>query len=152
MMRTYRVRAPLLGLVLALLPGCKSVNLYTTRAPDMEEAEAPQISTFAAGERPGIVVDLPKHCGWGRRVGTVWVEEVISHRAVWHQSRFMRNGSRYCFIPDGEGLKSGTYVVTVRAAGETDQNVATAWRSFRASIGTIRGDGEPVAVRLFDVQ
>ena len=151
-MRTNCVRVLLLALVLALAPGCKSVKVYTTRAADMHEAEAPQLTTFAAGEQPGIVVDLPKHCAWGRRVGTVWGEEAISRRAVWHLSQFMRNGSRYYFIPDRENLKSGTYVVTLRAAGEPDPDVATAWRTMRASIGTLRGDGEPVAVRIFDVQ
>lgn len=151
-MRTYCVRVLLLALLLALSPGCKSVNVYTTSAADMREAKAPQLATFAAAEQPAIVVDLPNHCGWGRRVGTVWVEEAVSGRAVWHQSQFMRNGSRYYFVPDREGLKSGTYVVTLRAAHEAHSDLAAAWRTFRASIATLRGDGDPVAVTMLDVQ
>jgi len=151
-MRTYCVRVLLLALVLALMPGCSSVKVYTTGAADMHGAQVPQLTTFAAAEQPAIVVDLPKHCGWGRRVGTVWVEEAVSGRAVWHQSQFMRNGSRYYFVPEREGLKSGTYLVTLRAARETHSDLATAWRNFRASIATLRGDGDPVAVRILDVQ
>jgi hypothetical protein len=116
----------LLALVLALSPGCKSVKVYATRAADMHEAKAPRLITFEAGEQPAIVVDLPKHCLWGQKAGAIWVEEAISGSAVWHQSQFMREGSRYYFIP--EGLKSGTYVATLRA------------------------EGEPVAVMNFDVQ
>jgi hypothetical protein len=125
-MRTNCVRVLLLALVLALSPGCKSVKVYATRAADMHEAKAPRLITFEAGEQPEIVVDLPKHCLWGQKVGAIWVEEAISGRAVWHQSQFMRNGSRYGFVP--EGLKSGTYVATLRA------------------------EGEPVAVMNFDIQ
>ena len=126
MMRTNCVRVLLLALVLALLPGCKSVRVYTTRAADMREAKAPRLITFEEGEQPAIVVDLPKHCLWGEKVGTVWVEEAISGRSVWHLSQFMRQGSRYYFVP--EDLKSGTYVATLRA------------------------EGDPVAATNFDVQ
>jgi len=125
-MRTNCARMLLLALVLALSPGCKSVKVYATRAADMHEAKAPRLITFEAGEQPAIVVDLPKHCLWGQKAGAIWVEEAISGSAVWHQSQFMREGSRYYFIP--EGLKSGTYVATLRA------------------------EGEPVAVMNFDVQ
>jgi hypothetical protein len=151
-MKTSCVRVLLLALALALLPGCKSVKVYTTRAADMHEAKAPQLATFAAAEQPAVVVDLPKHCAWGRRVGTVWVEEAISGRAVWHQSQFMRNGSRYYFVPEREGLQRGTFIVTLRAAGEPDPDLATAWRTLRTSIATLRGEGRPVAVRILDVQ
>jgi hypothetical protein len=92
----------------------------------MQEANAPRLITFAEGEQPAIVVDLPKHCAWGQKVGTVWVEEAVSGRSVWHTSQFMRQGSKYYFVP--EDLKSGTYVATLRA------------------------EGEPVATTNFDVQ
>jgi hypothetical protein len=105
----------LLALVLALLPGCKSVKV-ATRAADMHEDNAPRLISFEAGVQPAIVVDLPKHCGWGQKVGVVWVEEAISGRSVWHLSQFMRQGSRYYFVP--EGLASGTYVATLRTEGE----------------------------------
>jgi hypothetical protein len=116
----------LLALVLALLPGCKSVKVYATRADGMREAKAPQIITFKEGEQPAIVVDLPKHCLWGQKVGTVWVEEAVSGRSVWHLSQFMRKGSKYYFVP--EDLKSGTYMATLRA------------------------EGDPVATTIFDLQ
>jgi len=153
-MRTYCVRGLLLALVLvlALLPGCKSVKVYTTRAADMQEAKAPQLTTFAAAEQPAIVVDLPEHCAWGRRVGTVWVEEAISHRAVWHLSQFMRNGSRYYFVPDRDGLQRVTFIVTLRTESEPDPGTATAWRTLRTSMATLQGEGGPVAVMIFDVQ
>jgi hypothetical protein len=115
-MRTNCVRVLLLALVLALLPGCKSVKVYATRAAVMRDANAPRLITFEPGEQPAIVVDLPKHCMWGQKVGTVWVEEAITGRSVWHVSEFMRQGSKYYFVP--EDLKSGTYVATLRAEGE----------------------------------
>ncbi len=115
-MRTNYARVLLLGLVLALMPGCKSVQVYTTRAADMQKPEAPRLITFGPGEEPVIVVDLPKHCSWGQQAGAVWVEEAVSGRSIWHETQFMRNGSRYFFIP--QGLEGGTYVATLRAEGE----------------------------------
>jgi hypothetical protein len=125
-MRTDFVRVLLLALVLALLPGCKTVKVYATRSAVMHEANAPRLTAFEAGEQPAIVVDLPKHCLWGQKVGAIWVEDAVSGRAVWHQSQFMRERSKYYFVP--EDLKSGTYIVTLRA------------------------EGEPVAVMNFDVK
>jgi len=115
-MRTNCVRVLLVALVLALLPGCSSPQVYTTKVAEMHKDKAPRLVTFEENEQPAIVADLPKHCLWGQKVGTVWVEEAISGRGVWHQSQFMRQGAKYYFIP--EGLKRGTYLVTLRAEGE----------------------------------
>lgn len=115
-MRTKCGRMLWLALVLALLAGCKSVQVYTTRAADMKDPKAPRLITFGPGEEPVIVVDLPKHCTWGQQVGAVWVEEAVSGRSIWHDSQFMRAGSKYYFIPPG--LESGTYLATLRAEGE----------------------------------
>ncbi len=82
----------------------------------MHDAKAPRLIAFEPGEQPAIVVDLPKHCLWGQKVGSVWVEEAISGRAVWHQSQFMRQGSEYYFLP--QGLGRGTYLVVLQAEGE----------------------------------
>jgi hypothetical protein len=125
-MRRQWARVLLLAAVLAVLPGCRSAQVYATREAAIHEAKPPRIIAFEAGEKPVIVVDLPKHCLWGQKVGSVWVEEAVSGRAVWHQSQFMRQGSKYYFIP--EGLERGTYLVVLRA------------------------EGEPVAVTNFDVR
>jgi hypothetical protein len=106
----------LLVAALALLPGCKSVQFYATRSTSMHDEKAPRLQTFQPGEQAVIVVNLPKHCHWGEQVGTVWLDEAMSSRTVWHQSQFMREGSRYYFTP--EGLAQGTYIATLRAEGD----------------------------------
>jgi hypothetical protein len=105
-----------LSVALVLLPACKSVQFYATRPANMHDDKAPRLQLFQGGEQPAIVVDLPKHCGWGQQVGTVWLDEAISGRTAWHQNQFMRAGSKYYFMP--EGLAPGTYLATLRAEGD----------------------------------
>jgi len=125
-MKTSYVRVLLLEVVLALFPGCKSAEVYGTRAARMLDAEPPRLRSILLSDQPAIVVHLPKGCGWGEQVGTVWIEEAITGHSVWSASEFMRSGSTHTFLPSG--LKQGTYVVILRA------------------------DGEPVAVTNFDVR
>ncbi len=113
-------------MALMVLSGCKSVKVYATRSANMRDPKAPQMQVIAASEQPAIVVDVPKHSMWGQQVGTIWVDEAVSGRTIWHQSQFMREGARYFFIP--ENLQPGTYIVILRA------------------------EGEPVAVANFDVR
>jgi len=119
-----RILVGMLPLVvaLALLPACKSsLQLYTTRSADMREDNAPRLNVFASGEKPAIVVDLPTGCGWGEKTGTVWVEEATSRRTVWSQRQFMQEGYTHFFVP--EGLKRGTYAVTLRSEGEAKASI-----------------------------
>lgn len=115
-MKTYCVRMLLLAAVLGLLSGCRSAQIYATRAAQMREPKAPRLQSIMASEQPALVVYLPKYCGWGQQVGTVWVEEAISGRTVWQASEFMRAGSTHYFIP--EGLESGTYLAILRDGDE----------------------------------
>ena len=115
-MRVF-VRLLLLAIALGSLPACKSpLQLYTTRYPEMRDDNPPRLTVFESGERAAIVVDLPKGCGWGETVGTMWVDDAVSGRTVWSQSQFMQEGYTHYFVP--EGLKPGTYVATLRAEGE----------------------------------
>jgi len=118
MMKHFCVRMLLGAVVLALLPGCGSVKIYTVREAQMREPKAPRLQAIPASEHPAIVVELPKHCGWGQQVGTLWIEEAISGRSVWSLSEFMRSGSTHYFVP--EGLHPGTYIVILRANGEPE--------------------------------
>ena len=115
-MKTYYVRAWLLAAALGLLAGCKSVQLYETRAVDMLAPEPPRLRTIPLSDQPIVVVELPKHCGWGEQTGTIWLEEAVRGRTVWSQSEFMRAGFTYRFTP--QGLARGTYIVTLEARGE----------------------------------
>jgi hypothetical protein len=112
-----RVMIPVLASGLLVLSACKTpLVLYATRLADMQQANAPRLHSFAAGEKPAIVVDLPKGCGWKEKAGTVWVDEAISGRNIWNQSQFMRENSTNYFLP--EGLGSGSYFATLMSGGE----------------------------------
>jgi hypothetical protein len=112
-----RVIMPFLVAGLVLLSACKTpLEIYATRSADMQQAGAPRLHSFGAGEQAAIVVDLPKGCGWREKAGTVWVDEAISGRNIWSQSRFMREGSTNYFLP--EGLGSGSYFATLMSGGE----------------------------------
>ncbi|SPE59063.1 exported hypothetical protein [Verrucomicrobia bacterium] len=103
--------------VLVALTACKSaVQLYATRSADMHEPAPPRLQAFAAGEQPAIVVDLPKHSKWGQKAGTLWIDEALTGKTIWNQSKFMREGSTNYFLP--EGLEAGTYIATLRSGGE----------------------------------
>jgi len=115
-------RAMLLAAALVLLPACRSaVQIYATRSADMRDKAPPKLQVFEAGEQPALVVGLPKHCGWGQKAGTLWIDEALSGRTVWNQSRFMREGSTNYFLP--ENLVTGTYIATLRSGGEPVANV-----------------------------
>jgi len=115
-----------MAVALALFPGCKSAEIYGTRAAQMNDPEPPQLRSILLSDQPAIIVHLPRHCGWGQQVGTVWLEEAITGHTVWSASEFMRSGTTHCFVPGG--LKGGTYIATLKA------------------------DGEPVAITNFDVR
>ena len=102
---------------LTLLSACKApLQLYATRSADVRASNAARLHSFGSGEQPAIVVELPKHCGWGEKAGTVWVDEAISGRNIWSQSRFMREGSTNYFLP--EGLGNGSFFATLMSGGE----------------------------------
>jgi hypothetical protein len=119
-----RLAGRMLSLLVALvlLSACKSpLQLYATRHADMREDNAPRLRAFESGEKPAIVVDLPNGCGWGEKTGTVWIDQAISGRTVWKQSQFMQEGYTHYFVP--EGLKRGSYVVTLRSEGEAKASI-----------------------------
>ena len=118
-MNKFYVRMLLLAAVLAILPGCGSIDIYATRAAQMNDPEPPRLEVVNLSDQPVIIVHLSKHCGWGNQAGMLWVEEAITGHAVWEVSEFMRSGSTHKFIPPPTVLKPGTYMVFLRAEEET---------------------------------
>jgi hypothetical protein len=115
-MRT-RLITPFLVAGLMSLCACRTpVQLYATRSADAHQSNAPRLLSFGPGEQPAIVVELPKGCGWGEKTGTLWVDEAISGRNIWSQSRFMREGSTNYFLP--EGLGNGSFFASLMSGGE----------------------------------
>lgn len=115
-MKMCYARMFLLAAVLSWLPGCGSIEMYATRAAQMENPKAPRLESVMLNDRPAIVVHLSKHCGWGAQVGQLWIEEAVTGHAVWETSEFMRSGSTHCFIPPN--LTPGTFIVVLKAEGE----------------------------------
>lgn len=115
-MKTH-VTFPFLMAGLLALSACKTPPmLYATRSADMRQPNAPRLHAFGPGEKPAVVVELPKGCGWREKAGTVWVDEAISTRNVWKEIRFMREGSTNYFLP--EGLGNGSYFAILMSGGE----------------------------------
>ena len=115
--KIFCLRNLVLAGALVLLAGCGSVEVFATRAKFAGEPKPPRLKSVLLSEGPTIVVHLPRHCDWKPQPGMLWLEDAVTGKTLWSGSAFMRPGSDYAFLP--EGLRPGTYLVTLKADGET---------------------------------
>jgi hypothetical protein len=69
--------------------------VFATNNPSQPRIEKPWIQEFSATEPIGIVVDLPRGCGYGERSSTITVIHADSSRKIASWTRHMRETQNY---------------------------------------------------------
>jgi hypothetical protein len=98
------------------------LQVYTTQYADAFRMNPRKAQSFKPGETVAVVVNIPRGCGYGEKVGTVIVRNKVTGAGVSSKLQSMREGRDYAFKQ--ENLAPGSYLAEVNCDGTIESTCA----------------------------